>query len=154
MSERIAMRIGLALGLAAWIVAAVLLWRTSVPSLRLGGLDPHQYFAPRLLARAHRYGNGEGLLWLLGELATLAALRADAARIQAAEQVHPPIRVIKVSDWTDEPNAFTAGFGPSTHVVLWDTLLDGRFSRGEIDVVMAHELGHSRSRHILKGIGW
>ena len=68
--------------------------------------------------------------------------------------MHPPIRVIKVSDWTDEPNAFTAGFGLSTHVVLWDTLLDGRFSRGEIDVVMAHELGHSRSRHILKGIGW
>src|SRR5207247_11340990 len=79
-------------------------------------------------------------------------LRADAARIQAAEHVDPPIRVVKVSDWTDEPNAFTAGFGPSTHVVLWDTLLDGRFSRPEIDVVMAHELGHARSRHILKGI--
>ena len=75
------MRIGLALGLAAWIVAAVLLWRTSVPSLRLGGLDPHQYFAPRLLARAHRYGNGEGLLWLLGELATLLALGVLAWRL-------------------------------------------------------------------------
>src|SRR5437764_12807672 len=81
MSERIAMRIGLALGLAAWIVAAVLLWRTSVPSLRLGGLDPHQYFAPRLLARAHRYGNGGGLLWLLGELATLLALGGLAWRL-------------------------------------------------------------------------
>jgi STE24 endopeptidase len=81
-------------------------------------------------------------------------LRADAARIQAAERVSAPVRVIKVSDWTDEPNAFTAGFGPSTHVVLWNTLLDGRFSRGEVDVVMAHELGHARSRHILKGVAW
>jgi STE24 endopeptidase len=51
-------------------------------------------------------------------------------------------------------NAFTVGFGPSTHVVLWDTLLDGRFSRREVDFVIAHELGHVRSRHILKAIGW
>ena len=49
---------------------------------------------------------------------------------------------------------FHLGFGPSTHVVLWDTLLDGRFTRGEIDVVIAHELGHVRSRHVLKTIGW
>ena len=83
-----------------------------------------------------------------------AVLRADAARIQAAEHVSAPVRVIKVSDWTNEPNAFTAGFGPSTHVVLWNTLLDGRFSRGEVDVVIAHELGHARSRHIPKSVGW
>jgi STE24 endopeptidase len=59
-----------------------------------------------------------------------------------------------VTAWTDQANAFTTGFGPSTHVVLWNTLLDGRFSRGEIDVVIAHELGHARSRHIVKAIGW
>jgi STE24 endopeptidase len=38
--------------------------------------------------------------------------------------------------------------------VIWNTLLDGRFTRREIDVVMAHELGHVRSRHIPKSIGW
>src|SRR5581483_6002223 len=283
MSERIAVRIGLLLGLAGWIVAAVFLWRTTVPSLDLGGVHPERYFPPRLLERSRDYGTGTRLLWLLRELATLAALgalvwrlprsaralglgrvgsaivigmvvvvtlwfvrlpftiaglwwqhhyglgpfdplswlagqwvllsaqaaaalagialavalavrfprgwwvpgaaaflalaavlaflsgwlasagthelrdprlRADAARIEAAEHVRPPVRVMKVSDWTDEPNAFTTGFGPSTHVVLWDTLLDGRFSRGEVDVVMAHELGHARSRHIVKGIAW
>ena len=53
-----------------------------------------------------------------------------------------PVRVQNVSSWTSQANAFTVGFGPSTHVVLWDTLLDGRFSRGEEDVVIAHELGH------------
>ena len=74
--------------------------------------------------------------------------------IATAEHVHPQVRVVKVSDWTDQPNAFTVGFGPSTHVVLWDTLLDGRFSRREIDVVVAHELGHVRSRHIPKSIAW
>src|SRR5438105_2584672 len=283
MSERIAMRIGLPLGLAGWIVAAVYLWRTSVPSLHLGGVDPHRYFSQPLLARAHDYGNGVRVLWLLGELATFAALgvlvwrlprsarglglarvssaivigmvvvatlwlvrlpfsiaglwwqhhyglgpfdpgswlaaqwslltaqavwalaaialtvalavrfprgwwlpaaavfvalsallafvsgwlasagarrihdpqlRADVARIEAVEHVHPPVRVLKVSDWTNEPNAFTAGFGASTHVVVWNTMLDGRFSRGEVDVVLAHELGHARSRHIPKGVAW
>jgi STE24 endopeptidase len=83
-----------------------------------------------------------------------SVLRADVVRIERSEGVHPPVHVLKVSSWTNEPNAFTAGFGPATHVVVWDTMLDGRFSRGEIDVVIAHELGHVRSRHILKGIAW
>src|SRR5579862_5742174 len=283
MSERTAIRIGISLlGVAGWIVAAVFLWRTSVPKLQLDGLDPHRYFSAELLSRAHRYGNGERLLWLLGRIATLATLgvlawrlprlarviglgrvstaivlgmvvvtslwfvglpfsiaelwwqhhyglgpfdvgswlasqyallparaifalaaislavalavrfprgwwlpagtvvvalaallafvsgwlasagtyrlpaylQADAARIETAEHVHPPVRALKVSSWTNEPNAFTVGFGPSTHVVVWNTMLDGRFTRAEVDVVMAHELGHARSRHVLKDIGW
>jgi STE24 endopeptidase len=80
---------------------------------------------------------------------------SDAARLAAIERVGgTPVRVQDVSSWTKQVNAFTVGFGPSTHVVLWDTLLDGRFSRREVDFVIAHELGHVRSRHILKAIGW
>jgi STE24 endopeptidase len=59
-----------------------------------------------------------------------------------------------VSDWTDQANAYSVGFGPSRNVVLWDTLLDHRFTRGEVNVVVAHELGHVRSHHILKGLMW
>ncbi len=82
-------------------------------------------------------------------------LAADVQRIERVEHVTgTPVRVQDVSRWTDQANAFTSGFGPSTHVVIWDTLLDGRFSRGEEDVVIAHELGHVRSRHIVKAIGW
>src|SRR4051794_12150919 len=84
-----------------------------------------------------------------------ARLAADAKRLARAEHVPgTPVGVEKVSTWTDQANAFTVGFGPSTHVVVWDTLLDGRFSRGEEDVVIGHELGHVQSRHILKSIGW
>jgi Zn-dependent protease with chaperone function len=84
-----------------------------------------------------------------------ARLRGDAARLERIEHVSgTPVRVEDVSSWTDQANAFTVGFGPSTHVVVWDTLLDGRFSRRQEDVVIAHELGHVRSRHILKAIGW
>jgi STE24 endopeptidase len=82
-------------------------------------------------------------------------LAADARRLERIEHVTgTPVSVQDVSSWTDQANAFTVGFGPSTHVILWNTLLDGRFSRGEESVVIAHELGHVRSRHILKGIGW
>jgi STE24 endopeptidase len=83
------------------------------------------------------------------------ALAGDVTRLERIEGVsRTPVRVEEVSSWTSQANAFTVGFGPSTHVVLWDTLLDGRFSRGEEDVVIAHELGHVRSRHIVKAIGW
>jgi STE24 endopeptidase len=83
------------------------------------------------------------------------ALQADVTRLERIEHVQgTPVRVQDVSSWTDQANAFTVGFGPSTHVVLWDTILDDRFSRAEQNVVIAHELGHVRSRHIPKAIGW
>ena len=52
------------------------------------------------------------------------------------------------------PNAVTEGIGPSRRVVIWDTLLDGRFTPGEVRVVIAHELGHAKRNHILKSIAW
>lgn len=266
-----------------WTVAAVFLWRTTVPSLHLDGFDEHRFFSARALGRAHDYEQGLRALWLAGQLATIVALvvlvrvlprsvrgiglgristaiivgmvvlttlwvvalpfgiaelwwqhhwdlgpfdiaswiiaqrftlgasavfamativvlvalaarfprgwwvpgaaafvalaslltftsgwlgaagthpirspslRADVARIARTEGVSPPVRVQNVSDWTSQANAFAAGFGPSTRVVLWDTLLDGRFSRGEINVVVAHELAHVKSDHILKGLAW
>jgi STE24 endopeptidase len=281
------MRIGraatLAVGALVWCGAAWLLWRTSVPSLHLSGLDQHRYFSARALARSRSYSRGEEALWLLSTAATLTALgvlawrlprsirqiglgaigsavvagmvllvtlwfvslpfsfadlwwqhhwglgpfdvaawlaaqwstlapeavsamativllvglahryrlwwliawpvivgiavffafvsgwlgaagarplaspqlRSDVVRIEHAEHVSgTPVRVEDVSSWTNQANAFTVGFGPATHVVVWNTLLDGRFSRGEVDVVLAHELGHVRSRHVLKALGW
>jgi STE24 endopeptidase len=107
-------------------------------------------------------GFGALFAFVSGWLAALAthplddpALRADVVRLERAEHVEgTPVRVEDVSKWTNQANAFTVGFGPSTHVVLWDTILDERFSRAEQDVVIAHELGHVRSRHIVKAIGW
>ena len=83
------------------------------------------------------------------------ALRADIKRLEAVEHVRgTAVRVQKVSNTTSQVNAFTTGIGPSTRVVLWDTLFDGRLSRAEVRVVVAHELGHVESRHIPKAIGW
>jgi STE24 endopeptidase len=55
---------------------------------------------------------------------------------------------------TTAPNAESVGFGSTRRVILWDTLLDGRFDRREVDVVVAHELGHLAHRHTLKRVGW
>lgn len=82
-------------------------------------------------------------------------LRADIRVLEQREHVTgTPVTVQKVGDVTNEVNAFSTGFGPSSHVVLWDTLLDGRFTAGEVRVVVAHELGHVAHRHILKGVAW
>ncbi|MFN2467456.1 MAG: M48 family metalloprotease [Gaiellaceae bacterium] len=65
-----------------------------------------------------------------------------------------PLRVEKVSDQTDLVNAWAAGLGPSRRVALWDTLLDGRFTDAQVDVVIAHEYGHHAHAHLSKGIAW
>jgi STE24 endopeptidase len=84
-----------------------------------------------------------------------ARLRADVRALERREHVTgTPVHVQTVSDVTDQANAYSSGFGPSANVVLWDTLLDGRFTPGEVRVVVAHELGHIRHRHVLKGVAW
>ena len=65
-----------------------------------------------------------------------------------------PIRVEKVSDDTDQANAYAYGVGPSRRVVVWDTLLRRPFTEDEQRVVLAHELGHHSQHHIPKGIAW
>jgi STE24 endopeptidase len=82
-------------------------------------------------------------------------LLADAGRLSRIEGI-PGTRVDvqDVHRFTTAPNAESVGFGPTRRVILWDTLLDGRFSRKEIDVVIGHELGHLAHRHLLKRVGW
>jgi STE24 endopeptidase len=49
-------------------------------------------------------------------------------------------------------NAYFTGFGAAKRVVFYDTLLS-KLSPGEVDAVLAHELGHFKHRHIVKRIG-
>ena len=45
-------------------------------------------------------------------------------------------------------NAYFTGLGASKRVVFFDTLL-ARLTPGEVEAVLAHELGHFRHRHVL-----
>lgn len=46
-------------------------------------------------------------------------------------------------------NAYFTGFGASKRVVFYDTLLR-QLNAGEVEAVLAHELGHFKHRHIAK----
>jgi STE24 endopeptidase len=82
-------------------------------------------------------------------------LAADARRLAEAQGVSDiPVRVQAVGDVTSAPNAGAAGLGPSRRVILWDTLLDGRFGRDEIGFVLAHEFAHHSRGHIWELLGW
>jgi len=89
----------------------------------------HPLESPALLASAHRYESELGI----GNV---------------------PIRVEKVSDDTDQANAYAYGIGPSRRVVVWDTLLQRPFTEDEQRIVLAHELAHHSQRHLPKGIAW
>ena len=48
-------------------------------------------------------------------------------------------------------NAYFTGFGASKRVVFFDTLLS-KLSPGEVEAVLAHELGHFKHKHVIKRI--
>jgi len=48
-------------------------------------------------------------------------------------------------------NAYFTGFGAAKRVVFYDTLLK-QLSPGEVDAVLAHELGHFKHKHIVKRV--
>ncbi|HEV2901702.1 MAG TPA: M48 family metallopeptidase [Gaiellaceae bacterium] len=78
---------------------------------------------------------------LAGELRSLA----DRAAV--------PVRDVLVADAsrrTTKHNAYVSGIGKTRRVVVWDTLLD-RGEPGEVRLVVAHELGHRRFRHVALG---
>ena len=84
--------------------------------------------------------------------------RELAAKIEAlAREEGVTVKAVEVTDasrQTTAANAYVTGIGPTRRVVLFDTLLDGRFTRPEILSVSAHELAHVGRRHLWKGLGW
>lgn len=76
------------------------------------------------------------------------------ARIQTlADKAGVPIGSVLVADASKRSvteNAYVAGFGSSRRLVVYDTLLRGH-TDDEILFVVAHELGHYKKNHVLKG---
>jgi STE24 endopeptidase len=70
-----------------------------------------------------------------------------------ADRAHVPVREVLVADAsrrTRKVNAYVSGVGRTRRVVLFDTLLE-KASPAETYLVIAHELGHRRAGHVLKG---
>ena len=71
-----------------------------------------------------------------------------------ARRAQLPIKEVLVADAsrrTRKSNAYVSGLGATRRLVLYDTLL-ARATRPEIGLVLAHELGHRRARHLIKGV--
>jgi STE24 endopeptidase len=123
----------------------------------------------RRLGRRWWLVGGPGFVALVGTVLVLAPLvlsprlaplqdRSLAAEIERLAQREGlgdvRVEVENASRRTTVPNAEAIGVGPTTRVVLWDTLLDGRFTAREIRAIAAHELGHVGRDHLWKGIAW
>lgn len=50
-------------------------------------------------------------------------------------------------------NAYVAGLGRSKRIVLFDTLINTH-THDEILAILAHEIGHSKYKHIMKSFAW
>lgn len=64
------------------------------------------------------------------------------------------VEVRKARERTRAVNAEAIGAGPTTRVILWDTLLAPEVGRGEIRFAAAHELAHVARDHLWKGVAW
>ena len=50
-------------------------------------------------------------------------------------------------------NAYFTGFGKTKRIVFFDTLIS-RLNEGEIEAVLAHELGHFKLHHVIRRMLW
>jgi len=69
-----------------------------------------------------------------------------------ADRAGVPVRDVLVADAsrrTTKINAYVSGLGGTRRVVVYDTLLEAA-GEGELKLVVAHELGHRRERHVTK----
>src|SRR6059058_5544637 len=77
-----------------------------------------------------------------------------ASRLRAlARRAGVPVRDVLVADAsrrTRKLNAYVSGLGRTRRVVVADTLLE-EASPAEVRLVVAHELGHRRKQHVLRG---
>jgi STE24 endopeptidase len=81
-----------------------------------------------------------------------AALHARILNLADRAGMHvDEVYVINASAKTTRVNAYFTGFGDARRIVLYDTLLAG-YTPDQVEVVLAHEMGHWYYRHVLLGL--
>ena len=124
-------------------------WR---PPARSGGSGP----GPRWMAFSCRRAGGRIRRVIAPLFNRFEPLNDDAAASRASQALMPraasPRKGLFVMDGSRRSahaNAYFTGFGAAKRVVFFDTLL-ARLGAGEVEAVLAHELGHFKLRHISK----
>ena len=80
-----------------------------------------------------------------GELRTSLLALAERDRVAVSD-----VLVADASRRTSALNAYVSGFGSTRRIVVYDTLLDSS-SAEEIELIVAHELGHVKNRDVIWG---
>ncbi|MGA2296617.1 MAG: M48 family metallopeptidase [FCB group bacterium] len=76
------------------------------------------------------------------------------AILNYADSIKYPVKNIYVMDGSkrsSKSNAFFTGFGKNKRIALFDTLIE-KHTTDEIVSILAHEIGHFKKKHILKGM--
>jgi len=141
-------------GLAISTVLAVGAWTTVVA---LGRVWPSWWVAPAAAGAALVV-----LVLLFGAPVVLEPIfnsfrplddTSLAERLTAlADRADAPVKTVLVADAsrrTNKVNAYVSGLGASRRVFVWDTLLEASDPDG-VALVVAHELGHRKLRHVAK----
>ncbi len=142
---------GLALGLAltAGALLGLVALARALPSLWLAAAAPSAAALVLLLGLVAPVV----LEPLFNRFAPLGDARLAAELRELARRAGVPVREVLVCDAsrrTRKANAYVSGLGRTRRVVLFDTLLGGS-EPGWVRLVVAHELGHRRHRHVAKG---
>jgi STE24 endopeptidase len=78
-------------------------------------------------------------------------LRTDLLAMAQRDDV--PVRDVLVADAsrrTTSLNAYVSGFGSTRRIVLYDTLIQ-KATPSEVELIVAHELGHAKRQDVLHG---
>jgi STE24 endopeptidase len=78
-------------------------------------------------------------------------LRSDLLDMAARDDV--PVKDVLVADAsrrTTSLNAYVSGFGSTRRIVVYDTLIE-KATPAEVELIVAHELGHAKRQDVLYG---
>ena len=95
--------------------------------------------------------------WIMPLFNTFTPLEDGELRgriLAYARDVDFPLENVFVMDGSKrstKSNAFFTGFGKHKRIALFDTLL-AKHSTDELVVILAHEIGHYKKKHVLKGL--
>ncbi len=95
--------------------------------------------------------------WIMPLFNTFTPLEDGELRTAIEEytkKVNFPLQglfVIDGSKRSSKSNAFFTGFGKNKRVALYDTLIENH-TNDELVAVLAHEIGHYKKKHIIKGM--
>lgn len=84
----------------------------------------------------------------------LAAGELRTSLLHLAAEDHVRVSQILVADAsrrTTAENAYVSGFGATKRIVLYDTLLRPDVPQAQVELVVAHELGHAKNNDVLHG---